>query len=148
MTLDEIVTVYSEATPNPESMKFVSNRMILANDSVDFRSKDKVQDSPFATALFEFPYVKGVFIMNNFVSVTKSVDYEWFDIIPTLKKFVQEKLGHIDTNIDSYFLTPEMENSLIFDPAKKAINTACLKEAFDSLPIQSKKKINIGTINI
>ena len=41
----------------------------------------------------------------------------------TLKKFVQEKLGHIETNIDSYFLTPEMENSLIFDPAKKAINT-------------------------
>lgn len=92
MTIDEIVTVYSEATPNPESMKFVSNRMILANDSVDFRSKDKVQDSPFASALFEFPYVKGVFIMNNFVSITKSVDYEWFDIIPTLKKFVTDYL--------------------------------------------------------
>ncbi|MFT5725261.1 MAG: Fe-S cluster biogenesis protein NfuA [Bacteroidia bacterium] len=92
MTLDEIVTVYSEATPNPESMKFVSNRMILANDSVDFRSKDKVTDSPFASALFEFPYVKGVFIMNNFVSITKSVDYEWFDVIPTLKKFVQDYL--------------------------------------------------------
>ena len=60
----------------------------------------------------------------------------------TLKKFVQEKFGHIETNIDNYFLTPEMENSLIFDPAKKAINTACLKEAFDSLPTQSKKKIN------
>ena len=57
----------------------------------------------------------------------------------TLKKFVQEKFGHIDTNIDD-FLTPEMENSLIFDPAKKAINTACLKEAFDSLPNQSKRK--------
>lgn len=60
----------------------------------------------------------------------------------TLKKFVQEKFGHIETNIDNYFLTPEMENSLIFDPAKKAIKTACLKEAFDSLPTQSKKKIN------
>lgn len=92
MTIDEIITVYAEATPNPESMKFVSNKMILANDSVDFRSKDKVQDSPFASALFEFPYVKGVFIMNNFVSVTKSVDYEWHDVIPTLKKFVQEYL--------------------------------------------------------
>ena len=92
MTLDEIITVYAEATPNPESMKFVSNKMIFANDSIDFRSKDKVEGSPFATALFEFPYVKGVFIMNNFVSVTKSVDYEWHDVIPTLKKFVQDYL--------------------------------------------------------
>ncbi|MCB9262140.1 MAG: NifU family protein [Flavobacteriales bacterium] len=92
MTIDEIVTIYSEATPNPESMKFVSNKMILANDSVDFRSKDKVKNSPLATALFEYPYVKGVFIMNNFISITKSVDYEWFDVIPTLKKFIQEYL--------------------------------------------------------
>ena len=92
MTLDEIVTVYSEATPNPESMKFVSNRMILPNDSIDFRSKDKVKNAPLAEALFDFPYVKGVFIMNNFVSITKSVDYEWFDVIPTLKKFIQEYL--------------------------------------------------------
>ncbi|MDA8989783.1 hypothetical protein N9H22_04935 [Opitutales bacterium] len=60
----------------------------------------------------------------------------------TLKKFVQEKFGHAETNIDNFFLTPEMENSLIFDPAKKAINTACLKEAFDVLPTQIKKKIN------
>ncbi len=92
MTIDELVTIYSEATPNPESMKFVSNKMILANDSVDFRSKDKVKDAPLAKALFEFPYVKGVFIMNNFVSITKSEDYQWFDVIPTLKKFIQEYL--------------------------------------------------------
>jgi len=92
MTIDELVTIYSEATPNPESMKFVSNKMILANDSVDFRSKDKVKDAPLAEALFEFPYVKGVFIMNNFVSITKSEDYQWFDVIPTLKKFIQEYL--------------------------------------------------------
>ncbi len=92
MTLDEIVTVYSEATPNPESMKFVSNWMILPNDSIDFRSKEKVKNAPLAEALFDFPYVKGVFIMNNFVSITKSVDYEWFDVIPTLKKYIQDYL--------------------------------------------------------
>jgi Fe-S cluster biogenesis protein NfuA len=92
MTLDDIITVYSEATPNPASMKFVANKMLLANDSVDFRSKDKVKDAPMAEKLFAFPYVKGVFIMNNFVSVTKAEDYEWFDIVPHLKKFVKEYL--------------------------------------------------------
>ncbi|MBI1307901.1 MAG: NifU family protein [Bacteroidetes bacterium] len=92
MTLDEVITIYAEATPNPDSMKFVSNKMILPSDSVDFRSKEKVSNSPLASALFEFPYVKGVFIMNNFISITKSVDYEWFDIMPLMKKFIQEYL--------------------------------------------------------
>lgn len=115
MTIDEIVTVYSEATPNPESMKFVSNRMILANDSVDFRSKDKVKDTPFASALFEFPYVKGVFIMNNFVSITKASDYEWFDVIPTLKKFVQEYLQEGKTIVveKKVELTSEEESEVV-----------------------------------
>jgi len=90
MTIDEVVTIYAEATPNPESMKFVSNKMIYANDSVDFRSAEKVEGSPLANALFEFPYVNGVFIMNNFISVTKLPDKEWFDIIPELKSFIKQ----------------------------------------------------------
>jgi Fe-S cluster biogenesis protein NfuA len=90
MTLNELVSVYSEATPNPESMKFVVNKMILPNDSIDFRDKRKISQSPLAKKLFEFPYVKGVFVMNNFVSVTKHSDYEWFDLLPELKKLVQE----------------------------------------------------------
>jgi len=89
MTIDEVVTIYAEATPNPESMKFVANKMMFPNDSVDFRSAEKVEGSPLAAALFEFPYVNGVFIMNNFVSVTKLPDREWFDIIPGLKAFLK-----------------------------------------------------------
>ncbi len=92
MELTDLVTVYSEKTPNPESMKFVANRMILPNDSIDFRSKDGLDQCPMAQELFDYDFVKGVFIMNNFVSVTKKADYEWFDIIPQLKKFVQDYL--------------------------------------------------------
>lgn len=90
MTIDELVTIYSEATPNPASMKFVANRMILPNDSIDFRSKEKVANCPMADALFEFPYVKGVFIMNNFVSITKAEDKDWFDLVPELKEFIKQ----------------------------------------------------------
>lgn len=86
------VTVYSEATPNPESMKFVASKMILPNDSLDFRSREKVENSPLAEKLFEFPFVKGVFIMNNFISITKDPGSDWFDHIPELKKFIQEYL--------------------------------------------------------
>ncbi|MGB0849825.1 MAG: NifU family protein [Bacteroidia bacterium] len=92
MELADVVTVYSEKTPNPESMKFVANKMILPNDSIDFRVKEGLDECPMAAELFEYDFVKGVFIMNNFVSVTKKADYEWFDIIPQLKKFVHEYL--------------------------------------------------------
>jgi Fe-S cluster biogenesis protein NfuA len=90
--VDQNITVYSEATPNPESMKFVASKMILPNDSIDFRSRDKVANCPMAEKLFEYPFVKGVFIMNNFISITKESDYEWFDLIPELKRFVQDYL--------------------------------------------------------
>lgn len=60
----------------------------------------------------------------------------------TLKDFIKDNLGHEETNIDTYFLTPEMEKALIFDPAKKAINTACLNEAFEALPLKVQKSIN------
>jgi Fe-S cluster biogenesis protein NfuA len=85
----EVITnVYAEATPNPETMKFVSNKMILPNDSMDFPDREQASGSPLAQKLFEFPYVEGVFIMNNFVTVTKNPGLEWMDIIPELKKFI------------------------------------------------------------
>ena len=90
--INDIVTVYAEATPNPESMKFVANRMLLPNDSADFRNKEKAESSPLAKALFEMNFVQGVFIMNNFVSITKNGEYEWFDLIPDLRNFFTEWL--------------------------------------------------------
>lgn len=89
MSQENILTVYSEATPNPESMKFVLNRMILPNDSADYRVKEKAVDSPLAEALFEIPYVNGVFIMNNFVSITRVPETEWQEAIPVLKDFIK-----------------------------------------------------------
>ena len=44
MSIGEITMVYTESTPNPESMKFVVNRMVLPNDSIDFRKKELVKD--------------------------------------------------------------------------------------------------------
>ncbi|MCC7297803.1 MAG: NifU family protein [Bacteroidia bacterium] len=89
-SLENIVTVYAEATPNPASMKFVANKMFLPNDSADFRTAASTDRSPLAKALFEMPFVNGVFIMNNFVSITKNDDYEWFDLIPDLRSFFTE----------------------------------------------------------
>ncbi len=88
--MQDIVEIYAEATPNPESMKYVANKMLLPNDSADYRKKEETIDSPLATALFELPFVKGVFIMNNFVSITKNNDYEWFDLNNDVRDFLKE----------------------------------------------------------
>ena len=83
------VMLYTEQTPNPESLKFVTNRM-LYQGTADFREEELALEwSPLGTALFELPYVKGVYICNNFVTITKEMNYAWEDIMLKLKEFLK-----------------------------------------------------------
>ncbi len=84
------VLIYTEQTPNPESLKFVTNRMLYSGGTADFREEElAVEWSPLAASLFELPFVKGVYITNNFVTVTKEFNYAWEDIMLNLKQFVK-----------------------------------------------------------
>jgi len=84
------VMIYTESTPNPESLKFVTNRM-LYKGTADFREEDLAKEwSPLASALYEMPYVKGVYICNNFVTITKEFNYDWQDIMLKTKEFVKK----------------------------------------------------------
>lgn len=85
--------VYSESTPNPDTMKFVFNRMILPGESADFPVAEKATNSPLAKNLFEFNFVNGVFIMNNFVTITRSPGIEWEEIIPIMKEFLKSYIS-------------------------------------------------------
>lgn len=89
MDQQEYFEVYSEATPNPDTMKFVFNKMILPGESVDFPTPDKAGNSPLAKNLFEFNFVNGVFIMNNFVTITRNPSIEWVEIVPIMKEFLK-----------------------------------------------------------
>ena len=83
------VMLYTEQTPNPESLKFVTNRM-LYRGTADFRTADLAQEwSPIAVALFEMPYVNGVYVCNNFVTITKEMNYQWADIKLKIKEFIK-----------------------------------------------------------
>lgn len=83
------VMLYTEQTPNPESLKFVTNRM-LYKGTADFREEELAREwSPMGSALFDKPFVKGVYICNNFVTVTKEFNYEWTDIMLPLKEFIK-----------------------------------------------------------
>merc|ERR1711966_621134 len=80
---------YTEQTPNPESLKFVTNKLIFKG-TADFRERDLADEwSPLAQSLFDFPYVKGVYICNNFVTVTKEFNFSWEDIMLKLKEYIK-----------------------------------------------------------
>lgn len=82
------INVYTESTPNPSTMKFLVNKLLI-NGSVDYPDREKAQASPFARELFKFNFVNGVFFASNFVTITKTDDVEWSDIEDILKEFVK-----------------------------------------------------------
>jgi Fe-S cluster biogenesis protein NfuA len=85
------VTVYTEMTPNPTTMKFVANKYLLVSgESVEFKtSTDAKGYSPLAEELFKFPFVKGIFIAANFVTITKTDNVPWDFISMELREFVK-----------------------------------------------------------
>ncbi|MBD1398301.1 NifU family protein [Pontibacter sp. JH31] len=87
---EKTVSVYAEANPNPESMKFVMNVGLLPDgQSVDYPNLESAADSPLAQELFNFDYVSRVFIASNFVTITKGTDMEWVKLIPELRTFLK-----------------------------------------------------------
>ncbi len=85
-------TFYAESTPNPAAMKFVSNRNLIEGTPIDFSDKSSTKASPLANKLFSFPFVTGVFIASNFITISKSGTIEWFDIQSDLREFLQDYL--------------------------------------------------------
>ena len=83
------VNIYLEANPNPNSLKFVVNFMLLPEgSSQDFPDQESAANAPLAKELFDFPYVKRVFYMSNFITVTKDANVEWMEIQDELKKHI------------------------------------------------------------
>ena len=92
-TGNTVISIYTEMTPNPETMKFVANKLLYPGKSVDFQNEESAFASPLAMQLFAFPFIKAVFIASNFVTLTKTDDTEdWQDIIPSIKQFLKEYL--------------------------------------------------------
>jgi len=87
-TATSTINVYTEGTPNPATMKFLVNKLLI-NNSVDFPTKESAESSPFARELFRFNFVTGVFFASNFVTITKAEGSDWADIEPLLKEFVK-----------------------------------------------------------
>lgn len=124
------VTVYGETTPNPATLKFVVSKMLL-KAAIEFKNIDETEASPLAKELFKFPFVKEIFIDENYISVTKYEMANWEEITLELRSFIKQFIENGGTVVD--------ENYLLANPK---VEKQQLKN-FDSLDTTSQQIINI-----
>lgn len=87
------INIYLESNPNPNSLKFVVNEMLVPEGiSFDFPDAESTSDAPLANELFGYPFVDRVFYMSNFITVTKKGDVEWLEIQSTIKEHIKKFL--------------------------------------------------------
>lgn len=94
-TEPRLVNIYTESNPNPNSLKFVANFMLMPEGiSRDYPTLASTSEAPLAKALFEeFDCVEGVFYMSNFVTVTKKQEIEWYEVKAQIQQFIKEFLS-------------------------------------------------------
>ena len=124
------VTVYAESTPNPSVLKFVTNKKLVTN-AFEFTSIDESKSSKMASQLFHFPFVKSVFIDENYVSITKFDVAEWQDITNELREFIK---AFIETGEN--IVNPDTE-------VYKEKTSEALDQKYEELDDTSKEIINI-----
>lgn len=109
MQATKAVSIYTESNPNPNSLKFVANFMLIQEGiSRDYPSVESADQAPLAKALFnEFDFIERVFYMSNFVTVTKREDIEWFEIKGQIQQFIKNYLEQ-----DKPVLTEEITQTL------------------------------------
>jgi NFU1 iron-sulfur cluster scaffold homolog, mitochondrial len=121
MMPSQLTTVYAEATPNPASMKFVANRLIIEPEkAVEYLSEADAEGSPLALQLFKGGYVKSLYFYNNFVTITKTDAADWARITAAVREFLQDYFGKGLPVIEKYpeirEQEPGQENSPQIEP--------------------------------
>jgi Fe-S cluster biogenesis protein NfuA len=124
------ITVYGETTPNPSALKFVVSRMLTRN-AVEYKNIDQTASSPLAQELFKFPYVKEIFIDENYISVTKYEINNWDEITLELRTFIKQFIENGGTVLDESLIQTTTKNDVAKD------------DAFDKLDVTSQQIINI-----
>ena len=104
-------SIYAESTPNPAVMKFVSNRM-LVSENLEILSPEDARQMPIASAIFNFPFVKGLFISGNFIAITKNASAKWDDIAMQLRVFITDFLNKEGLEIIEEKMVKEAEQKI------------------------------------
>lgn len=130
ITKKQPISVYGETTPNPASLKFVVNKA-LTKSTFEFKNRDEAKPSPLAQELFNFDFVKEIFITENYISITKTEKSSWDEITTEIRTFIKQYIENGGTVIE--------ENAIGIDEKqdKQQINN------FDHLDSTSQQIINI-----
>ncbi|MCH7411436.1 NifU family protein [Belliella sp. DSM 111904] len=110
--------IYMEANPNPNSLKFVVNFMLVDDGiSFDYPDLQSAENSPLAQELFNFEAVERVFIASNFVTVTKKDDVEWVEIQDIvrdqIKKYLEEGKAPVKASFEEDPLFDENDSEVV-----------------------------------
>jgi len=113
------VEVYAESTPNPDVMKFVTNKLITEND-IEFKEKPNASAFPFVANFFDFNFVKSIFVAQNYISITKSIKTDWQqDIITQIRDYI--KINFQPLEIDKKPKEIITEKAVVLDDISKEI---------------------------
>jgi len=124
------VTIYAEITPNPAVMKFVANRKIVPV-MFEFKNLDEAKGSDLAKKLFHLPYVKEVFMDENYVSITKYEVANWDEITMELRELIRNFIADGNEVVSSD------------EVAVKSMVTSKAQTENETLDITSQEIINI-----
>lgn len=98
--------IYAEVTPNPATMKFVANHLLAEDGAVfEFSNESEAANAPLAARLFSFPFIKKVFITQNFITLSKIDGIEWDDVMLELREYLSNYL-----NAGQEIFSPEMQS--------------------------------------
>lgn len=100
-------------TPNPETMKFVANKLLYPGKSIDFPDESSAAPSPLAKELFAFPFIKAVFIASNFVTLTKTPDTQWDEVIPSIREFLKQYLEEGKAVVNESEVKPKSDSNVV-----------------------------------
>jgi len=103
------ILIYAESTPNPATMKFVANVLLLPDKSAEYLSAEMADGAPLVQALFRFPYVQSIYVCNNFITLTKKPGANWSQIILEVRPFLKEWLI---SGKDVIIQLPEKKNNV------------------------------------
>ena len=98
------ITIYAESTPNPSAMKFVANKKIT-DHTLSFENTNSAKDAPLVKELFNFPFIKEIFIDENYISISKNDTVQWEEVVMEIRRFIKAYLEEEKTILGPSFFS-------------------------------------------
>jgi len=141
------IQVYTESTPNPSVNKFVVNKL-LTKQLIEINKEDDLAETPIAKALFDFDYVKEIFISDNYISIAKHENYDWTEIIPELRGFIRAYLQEGKEIVTDKYVSKTVQVQESINKAEKTTHSSISKEIIAVLDEYIKPAVTADGGNI